>query len=117
MSFSRSGPEPADNVIGNLEFGKWYLYTTSYKEDVWRKPVLNASGYPEADAYIQIKRVPVTPGERVYYFEVRLHSRAHVLLDALRGLLQDHPLSQNIQDIKDYIDRCINKVNNLKAFI
>ena len=111
MSFSRSGPEPTDNVIGDLEFGKWHLYSTSYKEDIWRKPILNMNGYPEHDTYIQIKRVPVTPGERVFYFEIRLHGRQHILLDPLKGLLQGHPLSQDIQDIKNNKKLPIQKKN------
>lgn len=117
MSFSRSGPEPVANSLGKIEFGKWHLYQTSIKEDVWRKPVLNVDGYPESDSYIQIKRLPVNLAEREFKYEILLHGRPHLLLDSLKGLLSEHKETKDIQVVKDYIDRCIEKVNKLLAFI
>lgn len=117
MSFSKSGPEPVANVVGNIEFGKWHLQSTSYKEDVWRKPILNMDGHPEHDSYIEIKRTPVVHAEREFEFEIILRGRSHMLMNPLVAIFEARPPTHDIQVLKDYVDRCITKINNLKAFI
>lgn len=41
VSFSRSGPHPVANSVGKVEFGEWYLHSTSEQSDAWKKPLLN----------------------------------------------------------------------------
>lgn len=117
MSFSRSGPEPVANTIGKIEFGEWYLESTSFKEDIWLKPVLNEMGYPERDSYIQIRRVPINLAERSFEYEIVVHGKPNFLLESLKGLLSNYKNPTDIQAVKDYIDRCIVRVNKLLAFI
>lgn len=124
MSFSRSGQERTVNSVGKCHFGKWFLYRTTEKEDMWRKPVVNdEQGIIVSDSYIQIRRINVSPEDREYGYRIWFSGDARFLREHFGSFYkgyQDHDSEcffDDIQAAKDYIDRFIDRLNKLLVFI
>lgn len=126
MSSLKSGPQSTVdrtvNSVGNCHFGKWHLQQTTIKEDLWRKPEVNdEQGIIVADSYIQIRRVNHSKEERDY--RIWFSGNCHWLREHFKRFYpeyQDHDTAFKFDDIraaKDYIDRFIERLDKLKAFL
>jgi hypothetical protein len=122
MSSLKSGPpKPVDAVtkVGNVQFGKWLLYRTTEKEDIWHKPMANSntSGY---DNYIQIRRINHSASEReyhVWFFGQTYFLREHFKLFYPEYEDHDTPfVFTDIQAAKDYVDRFLDRLDKLMVF-
>lgn len=124
MSFSRSGPDPVVNSIGKIQFGKWYLHSTSEQSDVWKKPLLNEEGYVRTDEYIRIIRYNIDlPKQKFVYYNIFFTGEAKFLREHFKSFkpeYEDHSTQLEFKDIqaaKDYVDQFIERLKNLLAFI
>lgn len=119
MSSSENGPpEGTVNSVFDLHFDKWKLCRTSEKEDTWRKRVIDIT-----DSYIQIRRVNIDGLRREFEYHIYFAGATHKLREPFKKFhteYVDHDstlLFGEVQAAKDYIDRFIERLNNLKAFL
>lgn len=133
MSFSKNGPgqvvkrskpeyDRTVNSVGKTHFGKWYLYTTDFNKDAWKKDVVDdAQGIIVADSYIRIVRDNTTPENREYM--VFFTGEARFLIEEFKKFLPEYegPFTRlkftDIQAAKDFVDRFLVRLNNLLVFI
>ncbi len=118
MSSSENGANRTVNSVGKTHFGKWLLYQTSEKEDRWRKNVVDdAQGIIVADSYIMIVRNNINTRERVFTYRLLFAGDARWLKEHYESIFGVALNFKDIQDAKDQVDRFIERLNNLLAFI
>jgi len=123
MSFSRSG-QGAVNSVGKCHFGKWYLHQTSEKMDAWKKPVVDPiQDIMVVDGYIRIIRQNIDVASQKFEYSIFFVGEANFLREhfkSFRPEYEDHTTKlefESIQAAKDYIDKFIERLDNLIAFI
>jgi hypothetical protein len=123
VSSSKSGPRTV-NSVGKTHFGKWYLYTTAEKEDCWKKAVVDDDqGIMVPDSYIRLIRFNMDVPNQKYGYSIFFCGEARFLTEHFQKFQPAYENYQSrlefdsIQAAKDYIDRFIERLNNLIAFI
>lgn len=123
MRSCKNGEKLTANRIGNIHFGKWFLYATAEKDDVWRKPVIDEKGIILFDNYIQIMRINVNVKLNIFVYHVLFAGKASFLRNyfkAVQPTYESHISNLeflNIQAAKDCVDQYIERLNNLIIFI
>lgn len=118
MSSSKNGEKRTVNQAGKTHFGKWFLYQTSEKEDRWRKNVVNdEQGIIVADSYIMLVRNNINVREGIYTYRLMFAGDARWLKEHYESIYGVELKFDDIQHAKDQVDRFIDKLNNLIAFI
>lgn len=118
MSSSESGQEKPANTIGNLNFGRWRMKSSTEKEDIWYKPVVGV-----VDSHIRLRRVILNFQKREFEYHVYFAGDAHILRDPFKGFApgyEDHDSVLNLGEsweAQAFIDRFLERVKKLKAFL
>ena len=121
MSSSENGESRIVNSVGRTHFGKWYLYSTALKEDAWKKAVVDEHGIMVPDSYIRIVRDNKDPENREYLIFFAGESR--FLAEQFKSFKPEYegPFTrlkfEDIQAAKDFVDKFIQRLNNLIIFI
>jgi hypothetical protein len=123
VSSSKSGPRTV-NSVGKCHFGKWHLYTTTEKEDAWKKNVVDDDqGIIVPDSYIRLIRFNLDVPNQKFGYSIFFCGEARFLTEHFQTFQPTYENYQSrlefdsIQAAKDYIDRFIERLNNLLVFI
>lgn len=117
MSSSENGEKTVNN-FGNLNFGRWRMDKTSEKEDVWRKPVVDI-----LDSYIQLRRTINDASKRDFEYHILFMGATHILREPFRGFYPGYVDHDSVMilgeswEAQAAIDRFLERLNNLKAFL
>ncbi len=118
MSSSENGAKRTVNSVGKTNFGKWFLYQTSEKEDKWRKDVVDDNqGIIVPDSYIMLVRNNINISERVYSYRLLFAGDARWLKPHYESVCGTTLKFNDIQDAKNQVDRFLDRLNKLIVFI
>lgn len=118
MSSSENGPEKVVDSFGKLNFGRWRMHTSTPKEDVWRKPVVDI-----LDACIQLRRVIIDVDKRDFEYHIYFSGATHILREPFKGFYpgyEDHDsvlILGESWEAQAFIDRFLDRLEKLKAFL
>lgn len=118
MSSSENGPEKIVDNFGKLNFSRWRMDKSTPKEDTWRKPVVDV-----VDAYIQLRRVVIDVDKRDFEYHLYFAGATHILKDSFKGFYpgyEDHDsvlILGESWEAQAFIDRFLDRINKLKAFL
>ena len=117
--------EPA-NSVGKIYFGKWFLNSTTDKMDKWKKKVVDPTDYRKYhlhDSYILITRNNINYSIANCIYNIYFSSDLHFLEEHFKSFYPEYSSYDSelhfndIQDAKDRIDKFLQRLDNLKAFI
>lgn len=118
MYSCKSGEKRTVNQAGKTHFGKWYLSSTSEKEDRWRKDVVDDDqGIIIADSWIMLIRNNIDAKERIFTYRLQFAGDARWLKEHYESIYGVDLKFNDIQQAKDQVDRFIDRLNKLIVFI
>ena len=118
MSSSENGPEKAVDAFGGLNFARWRMKQSTPKEDTWYKPVIDM-----VDSHIQLRRAIIDVNKRDFEYHVYFAGATHILREPFKGFYpgyEDHDsvlILGESWEAQAFIDRFLERINKLKAFI
>ena len=118
MSSSENGPEKIVDNFGNLNFKRWRMHSSSPKEDIWHKPVAD-----KTDSHIRLRRVIIDVLKRDFEYHVYFAGDTHCLREPFKGFYpgyEDHDsvlVLGESWEAQAFIDRFLERINKLKAFL
>ncbi len=95
--------------IGKLEIDEWYLDKTSLLKDIWKRRDID-----DMDSFIILERIRTSTSDQFIY-EIRFTGTANFLelyLKQYNNLQFD-----NVQAAKDYVDKFLDRIGLLTAFL